>query len=199
MSSCIMDEKTAKGALLRYFNVGHEVMLWKLGGLSDYDARRPLTPTGSNVLGLMKHVAWVELGYFGETFGRAPDIELPANADEPNADMYATADESRAEIVALFNMAWTHAQATIDALDIDAEGHVPWWGDQGEPVSLVQIMVHTTTELHRHLGQIDIVRELIDGEVGMRDGSENMPDGLPVDYWPTYCAQLETIAQNAAS
>lgn len=194
-----MELISAKGALTRYFNVGHDAMLWKLHGLSDYDARRPMTPTGTNVLGLLKHVAWVELGYFGEVFGRPPDIELPANADDTNADMYASADETRADIVALFNMAWNHAQQTIDALDLDAEGHVPWWGDEGNPVTLAQIMVHMTTEIHRHLGQIDIVREMIDGAVGMRDGSENMPDDLDDDYWERYCARLEAIAAQGQS
>ena len=67
-------------------------MLWKLDGLSEYDIRRPLTPTGTNLLGLVKHLASVELGYFGEVFGRPSDIPLPwfeENA-EPNADLWAT-------------------------------------------------------------------------------------------------------------
>ena len=190
---------SAKGALVRYFNVGHQAMLWKLEGLSDYDARRPLTPTGTNVLGLLKHVALVELGYFGEVFGRPAAIELPPYGEEANDDMYASADETRDDIVALFNTAWTHAQATIEALELKTEGHVPWWGDEGNPVTLVQILVHMTTEIHRHLGQIDIVREMIDGSVGMRDGSENMPDGVEDDYWETYCAKLQAIAEGVSS
>ena len=50
-----------------------EAMLWKLDGLSEYDVRRPMVPTGTNLLGLVKHLASVELGYFGETFGRPSD------------------------------------------------------------------------------------------------------------------------------
>jgi len=80
-----MEITGAKGALTRYFDVGHQAMLWKLDGLSDYDARRPLTPTGTNVLGLLKHVAWVELGYFGQVFGRMPEVELPEYGEETNA------------------------------------------------------------------------------------------------------------------
>ena len=68
--------------------------MWKLEGLSEYDSRRPMTPTGTNLLGLVKHVASVELGYFGETFGRPFDEPLPWSVGaEANADMWATADE----------------------------------------------------------------------------------------------------------
>ena len=94
-----------------------EVLLWKLDGLSEYDVRRPLTRTGTNLLGLVKHVASVELGYFGETFGRPSDEPLPwyAGDAEPNADLWATAAESREQIVALYRRAWAHSDATIEA------------------------------------------------------------------------------------
>jgi Protein of unknown function (DUF664) len=45
-------------------------LLWKLEGLPEYDARRPLTPTSPNLLGLVKHLAVWEFRYFGEVFGR---------------------------------------------------------------------------------------------------------------------------------
>ena len=93
-----------------------EALLWKLDGLSEYDVRRPLTPTGTNLLGLVKHVASVEAGYFGETFGRPFGEPLPWFDDgaEPNADMWATADESREDIVGLYQRAWAHSDATIE-------------------------------------------------------------------------------------
>lgn len=93
-------------------------MLWKLDGLSEYDIRRPLTPTGTNLLGLVKHIAGVELGYFGDTFGRPFFDEPPAwytDGAEPGADMWATADESREQIAGLYRQAWQHADATIAA------------------------------------------------------------------------------------
>ena len=105
------------------------LLVWKLEGLSEYDIRRPMTPTGTNLLGLIKHVASVEFGYFGFTFGRPSDEPLPWMEDgaEPNADMWATADESRDHIVGLYRRAWAHSDTTIDALALDAIGHVPWW------------------------------------------------------------------------
>ena len=120
-----------KSDLHRYLQTAREALLWKLDGLSEYDVRRPLTPTGTNLLGLVKHVAGVELGYFGDTFGRPFAEPLPWIEDdaEPSADMWATADESREEIVGLYHRAWAHSDATIEALTLDAIGRVPWWPD----------------------------------------------------------------------
>src|SRR5258707_7733658 len=96
-----------KADLHRYLKNGREALVWKLDGLSEYDCRRPLTPTGTNLLGLVKHLASVEIGYFGDTFGRPFGESLPwHDADAaPNADMWATADESREQIVGLYRRA----------------------------------------------------------------------------------------------
>ena len=59
-----------KADLRRYLQEGREAMVWKLGGLSEYDVRRPWTPTGTNLLGLVKHLAGVEAEYFGVVFNR---------------------------------------------------------------------------------------------------------------------------------
>ncbi len=186
---------TTKGALIRYYNVAHEAVLWKFDGLSEYDLRRPMTPTGTNLLGLVKHLAMVEAGYFGVTFAR-PDVVSFPEGQGTNADMYATVDESSADIIASFREVWTTAQATIDELNLDSEGHVPWWGEAGNPVTLARIMVHVTTEIYRHLGHMDIARETIDGATGMRDGAENMPE-LGDQDWLAYREKLESIAVEA--
>lgn len=189
----------AKATLHRYLQVGREAMLWKLDGLSEYDVRRPLTPTGTNLLGLVKHLAGVEYDYFGTTFGRPHDEPLPWTADdaEPNADMYASIDETRGDILDLYRRANAHADATIEALDLDAEGHVPWWGDDANPVSLHRILVHTTTETHRHAGHADVLRELVDGSVGFRPAAPNLPDARD-DWWAGYVARVEATARAAA-
>jgi hypothetical protein len=51
-----------KDDLHRYLKAGRDALLWKVDGLSEYDARRPMTPTGTNLLGLVKHVASVAVG-----------------------------------------------------------------------------------------------------------------------------------------
>jgi uncharacterized damage-inducible protein DinB len=185
-----------KADLHRYLQVAREAMVWKLDGLSEYDIRRPLTPTGTNLLGLIKHVAGVELGYFGDTFGRPPSELLPWSEDDPNSDMWAAADESREQILGLYHRAQAHADATIDTLPLDAPGQVPWWPGDRSAVTLHQILVHVIAETHRHAGHADIVRELIDGAAGLREGNDNMPPGDQA-WWENYRSQLERVAREA--
>jgi hypothetical protein len=184
-----------KADLHRYLQAGRDALIWKLDGLSEYDIRRPLTPTGTNLLGLIKHVASVEFGYFGDTFGRPPGESLPwLDKDaEANADMWATPGESREHIIALYRRAWTHSDATIDTLPLDAVGHVPWWPADRKAVTLHKILVHMIAETHRHAGHADIVRELIDGAVGLRDGNDNMAPG-DAAWWESYRNRLERAA-----
>jgi hypothetical protein len=152
-----------------------------------------MTPTGTNLLGLVKHVASVELGYFGEVFDQPSDVPLLWLDDdaEINADMWATADESREEIVALYQQAASHADATIAALTLDSPGRVPWWPPEREHVTLHQIMVHVSVEMARHAGHADILRELIDGTAGNKDG--NLPD-QSAEEWAAYRKRLEETA-----
>ena len=186
-----------KDDLHRYLRAAREAVVWKLDGLSEYDIRRPLTPTGTNLLGLVKHLAGVELGYFGPTFGRPHGEDLPWEEEgaEPNADMWAGADESRESVVGLYRRAWAHSDATIETLPLDAGGHVEWWGDQGD-VTLQRIMLHVTAETNRHAGHADIVRELIDGEVGMRASHSNVFGG-DEGWFQGYWDRLEAAAKEA--
>jgi uncharacterized damage-inducible protein DinB len=192
-----MDEDKAKADLIRYLQSAREALVWKLDGLSEYDIRRPLTPTGTNLLGLVKHVASVELGYFGDTFGRPFEEPLPWFADdaEPNADMWAAADESREEIVGLYHRSWKHAAATFDALPLDATGHVPWWPAERSEVTLHRILVHMISETARHAGHADIVRELVDGSAGLREGNDNLAS--VGSSWEEYRSRLEQAAKEA--
>lgn len=185
-----------KAMLRRYLQQARETLLWKLDGLSEYDIRRPLTPTGTNLLGLVKHVASLEFGYFGETFGRRSDEPMPWLDDdaEANADLWVPARQSQAEVVTLYHHAWAHADATIDTLPLDAVGHVPWWPAERSEVTLQHILVHMIAETHRHAGHADVVRELIDGTVGLRADNSNLADGDP-GWWVAYRARLEESAQ----
>jgi uncharacterized damage-inducible protein DinB len=155
-------------------------------------------PTGTNLLGIVKHVASVEAGYFGETFGR-PFPETLSWLDEgaePNADMWATLDESRQGILDLFERVNAHADATIEALDLDATGRVPWWPQDRNPVTLHQILVHMIAEFNRHAGHADIVRELIDGAAGLRADNDNLP-AVDAAWWIAYRERLEETARLA--
>jgi uncharacterized damage-inducible protein DinB len=186
-----------KADLHRYLRQGRDALLWKLDGLSEYDVRRPLVPTGTNLLGLVKHVASMEAGYFGDTFGRPYPEPLPWLADdaEPNADLWATADESRDGIIAFYRRAQAHSDATIDALDLDATGRVPWWAADAQQVTLLRILAHMIAETARHAGHADIVRELIDGAAGHRPDVSNLAGG-DAEWWAAYRDKLERVARS---
>ncbi|YCK77886.1 DinB family protein [Arthrobacter sp. D3-16] len=192
-----MDEKET---LHHYLRVRRDNLLGKLDGLSEYDVRRPLTPTGTNLLGLVKHVASVELGYFGEVFGRPSGRHLPWLDDEasPDADMWVRPDESRDFIVELHRFAAAHSDATIGALPLDAPGVVPWWAEERRHVTLHQILVHMVAERTQHLGHADILRELIDGSAGQRPGDPNLTV-RSAEEWQAHCASIEAAARTASS
>jgi hypothetical protein len=194
----ISDPKTDLHAYLRE---GREALLWKLDGLSEYDVRRPMTPTGTNLLGLVKHLAAMEIGYFGDTFGRpVPDRPAWTTAEvmfaEPNVELWATAAESRDYITGWYRRASAHADATIEELDLDSPGRVPWWTAGRNEITLHRILVHMISETDRHAGHADIVRELIDGAAGLRDSNSNLPDE-DAAWWASYRERLEQAAREA--
>jgi Protein of unknown function (DUF664) len=186
-----------KETLVSYLQEARDAMLWKLDGLSEYDARRPLTPTGTNLLGLVKHLASVESGYFGATFGRPYPEELPWRGDDadPQDDMWATPTESRDDIVGLYRRVWAHAAETFAACDLATPGRVPWWPAERADVTLHLILVRMVAETHRHAGHADIVRETIDHQVGDLPDSSSLPAGCE---WTAHHDRVEQAARDAA-
>ncbi|SCF10910.1 Protein of unknown function [Micromonospora purpureochromogenes] len=172
-----------------------EAILWKLDGLGEYDIRRPLTATGTNLLGLVKHLSVWEARYFGEVFGR-PFPEPLARWDDAEArgsDMWATEHETREEVIDRYRRVWEHSDATIIALDIDSPGYVPWW--PRPQVTLFAILVHLLTETNRHAGHADILREQLDGRTGTAARYANRhPDEA---FWEARRAEIERAAKAA--
>ena len=196
-----MTDSDPKADLRRYLQVARDALLWKLDGLSEYDVRRPLTPTGTNLLGLVKHMAGVEIGYFGDTFGRKFPEPLPwydNMDDDPSADFWATEDESREDVVGLYRRVWAFADDTIESTALDATGEVTWWPPGRRVATLHYVLVHVIAELNRHAGHADIVRELLDGATGVRADATNLPD-LSADTWAEYREKLERVARAAGS
>ncbi|MGW0883661.1 DinB family protein [Streptomyces sp. NPDC002671] len=179
-----------------YLQDARDVLLWKLEGLSEYDVRRPLTPTGTNLLGLVKHLSGAEALYFGATYGRPFDgtpLWITGDA-EPNADLWARPDESRQDIVGLYRAACAHSDETIAALPLDAVGRIP--GDRGSEVTLHNSLTHMIAETQRHAGHADIVRELIDGTTGQRPDGTNMAPGDRA-AWAAHRERVERAAKEA--
>ncbi|MGW0033518.1 DinB family protein [Streptomyces sp. NPDC003314] len=173
-----------------------EALLWKLDGLSAYDARRPLTATGTNLLGLVKHVATVEARYFGEVFGRPSPEPLPRWQDSDGGDLWAAEDETLDEIVGFYRRTWEHSDTTIEELALDAPGHVPWWPEPYADTNLFAVMVHVLGESVRHTGHADILREGLDGRTGLRPEHEKQIDE---EARAAYCAKIEQAARSAAA
>lgn len=191
----ITDPKTA---LLHYLRRTREELIWKLDGVSERDARLPRTSTGTSLLGIVKHCLNVEAGYFGPTFGR----EFPSQGelvpfevydDDPQADWYAGPDETKDGLVDLYRRVGAFADETITSLPLDAPGRVPWWSQPD--VTLQRVIVHVIADVARHGGQADILREGLDGQVGLRPDGTNIPDGYD---WTGYIARLTELADRFA-
>jgi hypothetical protein len=194
-----MSEAEEKQTLHRYLRNVRGALLWKLEGLSDYDIRRPMTPTGTNLLGLVKHCAGVECGYFGDAMDRPfpGEDDLNWDDDEMGGGMYAEAAESRAQVTDFYQRVWAHADATIGDLPLDACGTVPWWPEERRHPTLRTLLVHTIQETARHAGHADIIRESIDGAAGLREGVSNMPAGVDAAAWKRHYDKLDEIARSA--
>ncbi|MFF5535910.1 DinB family protein [Streptomyces cinerochromogenes] len=190
-----MIDDFAKEYLHRELREIREAVLWKLDGLSEYDIRRPLTSTGTNLLGLVKHLSVWESRYFGEVFDRPFPEPLPRwdDAGEPGTDMWAAEDETREEIIDRYRRVWVHSDATISVLAVDSPGYVPWW--PRPHVKLFNVLVHMLAETSRHAGHADILREQLDNSTGTTADSADLP--YDAAFWEARRAKIERVAKAA--
>ena len=198
MIGAMTDVLDPGAALHHYLQEARDALVWKLEGVSERDLRLPRTPTGTNLLGIVRHVANVEIGYFGPTFAREwPDPGHPLVVDDadydedPQADWWVPAEVSAPEVVAFYRDVAAFSDATIRDLPLDAIGAVPWWHEERRQVSLHRIIVHVISDTTRHAGHADILREDIDGAAGLKVSSTNLPD---VD-WAAYVDRLTRVAE----
>jgi hypothetical protein len=170
------------------------VMLAKLDGLPEYDVRRPITASGTNLLGLVKHLTGCEHVYLGASFGRTPPDVLPWVEDRSiweNADMWVRPEESRDYIVGLYQRACAHGDATIEALDLQTPGSVPHWPEERRATDLGTLLIRMVDETAHHAGHADICREIIDSAPGQPDAAQI---GDPA-YWSDYVAAIQEAAE----
>ncbi len=152
------DEKTSLHVALQRHR---DVVLWKIEGLDDDQLRRQMTPSGTSLLGLVKHLAAVEYGWFCSTFGREME-PMPFDEEDPEADLRIAPGETTQDIVDFYNRACRAADVVIGEVGIEELG-TAWFGDQ---VSMRWVLIHMVEETARHAGHMDILRELIDGATG---------------------------------
>jgi hypothetical protein len=184
-----------KDELHRKLQDSRDVLLSKLGGLSEYDRRRPMTPTGTNLLGLVKHLAGLEYGYLGESFGRPALESMPWIEDGSiwhGADMWAKPEESSEYIIGLYRRACAHADRVIATLDLEAPGSVAHWPEDRRETTLGVLLIRMVAETAQHAGHADIIRELIDGKGGPDQ------DAFDDSTWREYITQVQTAADTFA-
>lgn len=138
-------------------------LLLKVAGVSDADLRRQLTPTGLTLLGLVKHLAYVERWWFQAVFaGR--EVYFLDSPDDPDADWRIEPAESTAEILELYRQEVRESRRIVAAASLDDIAKKSGGRNSGH--SLRWIMLHMIEETARHNGHADILREMIDGVTG---------------------------------
>ena len=154
-----------KEMLEAYLDYHRATLLMKIDGVSDADLRRPMVPSGTSLLGMVKHLAWVERGWFQECFA-GEEIPIPPwTDDDPDADFRIEPDESTQQIIDLYLDACERSrEITTAATSLDQPAKNPSPRRRG--LKLRWILVHMIEETARHNGHADILREMIDGSTG---------------------------------
>lgn len=186
-------KSVVRADLRTYLQQSRDAVLRGLDGLAEYDARRPLTPSGTNILGLVKHLTGIETLYLGECVGRAAPFRLPWVADGSiwdGADMWATREESRGYLVRLYQAAWENSDASIAELALDTAAVVPHWPPERRTTTFGHLLVRVVAETAQHAGHVDLLREGIDG----RGGPDHEEFG-DAGRWREYVASLEAVAR----
>jgi hypothetical protein len=185
-----------KDELHRKLQGSRDVLLSKLDGLGEYDRRRPMTPTGTNLLGLVKHLAGLEYGYLGESFGHPAPESMSWMEDGSiwqGADMWAKPEESSEYVIGLYRRACAHADRVIAALDLEAPGSVAHWAEGRRETTLGVLLIRMVAETAQHAGHADIIRELIDGKGGPDQ------DSIDESTWREYITQVQAAADTFAA
>ena len=178
--------------LHRYLQQARDGLVSKLDDLDEFDIRRPMTPSGTNLLGLVKHLTGVELGYLVESAGRPTEIKLPWNEDGSvweSGDMWAKPDESREYLVDLYKSVWRQSDESIEQLALDAPATVAWWPEERRETTFGHLLVRVVAETAQHAGHADIIRESIDGR-----GGRDHDDIGNADWWNTYVGKIQAAA-----
>ena len=136
-------------------------LLMKIDGVSDTDLRRPMVPSGTTLLGLVKHLAYVERWWFRRVF-LDRDVSFPWTDDDPDADFRIEDDETTEDIVRLYQGECEENNAVVRDASLDDMAKF----EPRSEFSLRWILTHMIEETARHNGHADILREQIDGSTG---------------------------------
>jgi hypothetical protein len=153
----VAPEKEMLAAFLDYHRA---TLLWKVDGLSDADLRRPMTPSGLSLLGLVKHLGYVERSWFQIGFA-GQDLPVPWSDADPNADFRIEPGETTVAILAFYKEQVERSREIVASAALDDLARHP-----GRARTLRWIMLHMIEETARHNGHADLMRDAIDGATG---------------------------------
>ena len=142
--------------LLAFLDYLREAMLIKVSGIDDDALRRSLVPSGTSLLGLVKHLTMVEIAWFQWSLAGF-DVPVPDQGLEPGDTTQSVLDGYRAAIE-------QNNALVADRHDLDER--CARNGTAPEPMSLRWVLVHMVEETGRHAGHADILREQLDGRTG---------------------------------
>jgi hypothetical protein len=145
------DEAETLRALLQY---QRESLVRKVAGLEDATAVRSSVGSGTSLLWLIRHMARAEITWVLYRFA-GQDVLIPDDAPQPGDRLAAAVD--------FYASTWPRVDAVAFAAPLD---QLCRRTDADPPVSLRWVLMHLLAETARHAGHADILRELIDGQVG---------------------------------
>ena len=193
-----MDETTWKDVLEHYLRRAHRSVHRAIDGVGEYDLRRPLTTSGTNLLGVVKHLATVEHEYLVTLPGRtSPAAETitwnDAESMTSNADLWVEREMSSEAVISLYDQVEEASLASLRELPLDAPATVPWWRPDARDTTLGLLVVHVIAEPAQHAGQLDILREQLDGAT-----AEPSDDGRDATWWRAYVDKISSEAEHFA-
>lgn len=181
---------TERALLRSHLKDARDALIWKVEGLNEEDRRRPMTPTGTNLIGVVKHMTWIEGWYLCEFFDRErPRLEWEWGVDAEwghHSHMYATPEETTEDVIAAYRATSAAADNAIEDLELDAVGQ--HWS--GEAVSLRSMLMAVLVDTARHAGHSDIMREMIDGSTGDRNSPSGFYGTADEEYRSAYLARV---------
>lgn len=191
------DQAPRKARLRRYLDSARDAVLWKAEGLTESQLRRPVVSSGTNILGVINHLAFTEFGYFSYCLNRPVNNErvlMMFKSEDPMIDFVVEPEVTSTQIISLYRQAIEASNAAFNQLPLDAAANVPWWGANAE-TTLEHLMLHMCTETARHAGHLDLVREILDGSRGTSRDNDNLPEYSP-EQWTKHYERLKNIADS---
>ena len=152
--------------LVGYLDYFRSVVLAKVDGLSEDQLRGSILPSGWSPLELVKHLTYVELRWLEWGFEGRP-VDNPWGDGNADGDRWQVlADETAATLTEALARRGQETAAIARRHELDELGAPGERWDGAPPPTLERCLLHLMQEYARHLGHLDVVRELIDGRTG---------------------------------